>query len=135
MLLGAHLDDCPACREFAASMDGFTQMLRTAQPEALARPIEIGRLRRRMRLRLAPAVAAMAVTAVGLGSLLASSDLRTRSLGHASGGVDSATSVLASVDTMNLSTANAVANASTEVPRITAAGRSSLHGGPVINKR
>src|SRR5262245_63527937 len=134
VLLSAHLDDCPACREFTAGIGGFTEMLRMAPPEALARPIEIGRLRRRLGLRLAPAVAAMAVTVVGLGSLLASADLRTRSVRDANGSVDSVTSHLASVDTMNLSTAGAVASASNAVPRITATGRSSLRGGPVIKR-
>jgi predicted anti-sigma-YlaC factor YlaD len=135
VLLSAHLADCPSCREFTAAIGGFTEMLRTAPPEHLERTIEIGRLRRRIGLRLAPAVAAMAVTVVGLGSILASSDLRTRSVGDANGSVDSVSSHLASVDTMNLSTAGALASASNAVPRVTTAGRSSLHGGPVISKR
>jgi predicted anti-sigma-YlaC factor YlaD len=136
VLLSAHLADCPSCREFSAAIGGFTEMLRTAPPEALERPIEIGRLRRRLGLRLAPAVAAMAVTVFGLGSLLASSDLRTRSVGDANGSVDSVASHLASVDTMNLSTAGALASASNSVPvRLRSPGHSSLHGGPVIGKR
>ena len=136
VLLSAHLADCPSCREFTAAIGGFTEMLRTAPPEQLERTIEIGRLRRRIGLRLAPAVAAMAVTVVGLGSILASSDLRTRALGDANGSVDSVSSHLASVDTMNLSTAGAVASASSSVPvRLTSPGRSSVHGGPVIRKR
>jgi predicted anti-sigma-YlaC factor YlaD len=136
VLLSAHLADCPSCREFSAAIGGFTEMLRTAPPEALERPIEIGRLRRRLGLRLAPAVAAMAVTVVGLGSLLASTDLRTRSVGDANGSVDSVASHLASVDTMNLSTAGALASASNSVPvRLRSPGHSSLHGGPVIGKR
>jgi predicted anti-sigma-YlaC factor YlaD len=136
VLLSAHLADCPSCREFTAAIGGFTEMLRTAPPEHLERTIEIGRLRRRIGLRLAPAVAAMAVTVVGLGSILASSDLRTRSVGDAHGSVDSVTSHLASVETMNLSTAGAVATASDAVPvRLTAPGHSSVHGGPVIHKR
>jgi predicted anti-sigma-YlaC factor YlaD len=136
VLLSAHLADCPSCREFTAAIGGFTEMLRTAPPEHLERTIEIGRLRRRIGLRLAPAVAAMAVTVVGLGSILASSDLLTHSVGDANGSVDSATSHLASVDTMNLSTASALASASNAVPvRLTSPGRSSVHGGPVINKR
>jgi predicted anti-sigma-YlaC factor YlaD len=135
VLLSAHLADCPPCREFTAAIGGFTEMLRTAPPESLERTIEIGRLRRRIGLRLAPAVAAMAVTVVGLGSILASTDLRTRSVGDTTGGVDSVSSHLASVDTMNLSTAGALASASNAVPRITTAGHSSLHGGPVIGKR
>jgi predicted anti-sigma-YlaC factor YlaD len=136
VLLSAHLADCPSCREFTAAIGGFTEMLRTAPPEALERPIVIGRLRRRLGLRLAPAVAAMAVTVVGLGSLLASSDLRTRSVGDANGNVDSVASHLASVDTMTLTTAGALASASNSVPvRLRSPGHSSLHGGPVIGKR
>jgi predicted anti-sigma-YlaC factor YlaD len=135
VLLDAHLTDCPSCREFTTAIGGFTEMLRTAPPAALERPIEIGRLRRRIGPRLAPAVAAMAVTVVGLGSILASSDLRTRSVGDANRTGDSVASHLASVDTMNLSTAGALASASNAVPLITASGRSSLHGGPVISKR
>ena len=136
VLLSAHLEDCPSCREFTAAIGGFTEMLRTAPPEHLERTIEIGRLRRRIGLRLAPAVAAMAVTVVGLGSILASSDLRTRAVGDANGSVDSVGSHLASVDTMNLSTADAVASASSSVPvRLASSGRSSVHGGPVIRKR
>jgi predicted anti-sigma-YlaC factor YlaD len=136
VLLSAHLADCPSCREFTAAIGGFTEMLRTAPPEHLERTIEIGRLRRRIGLRLAPAVAAMAVTVVGLGSILASSDLRTRALGDANGSVDSVSSHLASVDTMNLSTADALASVSNSVPvRLTSPGRSSVHGGPVIGKR
>jgi hypothetical protein len=78
----------------------------------------------------------MAVTVVGLGSILASSDLRTRSVGDANGSIDRVTSHLASVDTMNLSTAGALANASNSLPvRLTSPGRSSVHGGPVISKR
>jgi predicted anti-sigma-YlaC factor YlaD len=134
-LLDAHLADCPSCHEFATAIGGFTEMLRTAPPAALERPIEIGRLRRRLRLRLAPAVAAMAVTVVGLGSILASSDLRTRSVGDANASGDGVASHLASVDTMNLSTAGVLASANNAVPRLTASGRSSLHGGPVIGKR
>ncbi|HEY3050973.1 MAG TPA: zf-HC2 domain-containing protein [Gaiellaceae bacterium] len=136
VLLSAHLADCPSCREFDASIRGFTGMLRAAPPETLERPIEIGRIRRRITLRLAPAVAAMAVTVVGLGSILASSDLRTRSVRDTAGPVGRASSHLASVDTMNLSTATAIANVTTSAPaRIPVAGRSSLHGGPVIRKR
>ena len=134
VLLDAHLTDCPSCREFTTAIGSFTEMLRTAPPAALERPIEIGRLRRRIGLRLAPAVAAMAVTVVGLGSILASSDLRTRSVGDRNGSGDSVASHLASVDTMNLSTADALASANNIVPRIASAGRSSVSGGPVLKR-
>jgi predicted anti-sigma-YlaC factor YlaD len=136
VLLSAHLADCPPCREFHAAIGGFTEMLRAAPPETLERPIEIGRMRRRISVRLAPAVAAMAVTVVGLGSILASSDLRTQSVRDHSGPIDRASSHLASVETMNLSTAQAIARVATSSPtRLATTARSSLRGGPVIRKR
>jgi predicted anti-sigma-YlaC factor YlaD len=135
VLLSAHLAECPACREFDASIRGFTELLRTAPAEALERPIEISRRRRRITVRLAPAVAAMAVTVVGLGSILASSDLRTRSVRDAAGPSDNVSTHLASVDTMNLSTAEVIANVATSSPRLRSTARSSLSGGPVIRKR
>ena len=135
VLLRAHLADCPSCREFHTAIGGFTDMLRAAPLEKLERTIDIGRVRRRLRLplRIAPAVAAMAVTVVGLGSILASSDLRSRSVTDRIG----ATSDLASVDTMNLSTARALANAAVTSPArpLAARPRNSLRGGPVIHKR
>jgi hypothetical protein len=133
VLLDAHLGECPSCREFAGSIGGITEMLRSAPLESLERTIEIGRLRRRLGLRLAPAVAAMAVTVVGLGSILASSDLRTRSVRDSNLG-DGVASHLASVDTMNLSTAGALASASNAVPVRVVTGRSSVHGGPVFKR-
>ena len=133
VLLDAHLAECPSCREFAAAIGGFTAMLRSAPAESLERTIEIGRLRRRLGLRLAPAVAAMAVAVVGLGSILASSDLRARSVRDSNGG-DSVASHLASVDTMNLSTAGALASASNAVPVRVVTGHSSVHGGPILKR-
>lgn len=133
VLLDAHLGECPSCREFAIASGGITEMLRSAPLESLERTIEIGRLRRRLGLRLAPAVAAMAVTVVGLGSILASSDLRTRSVRESNLG-DGVASHLASVDTMNLSTAGALASASNAVPVRVVIGRSSVHGGPVFKR-
>src|ERR1700750_2030464 len=70
VLLHAHLDACPSCREFSGTITGLTKALREARLEQLESPIVIGRPRRRARLRLAPAAAAMAGAAVGLGSLL-----------------------------------------------------------------
>ena len=132
VLLNAHLADCTACRDFDTSVTGFTTMLRAAPLEKLERTIDIGRVRRRLRipLRVAPAVAAMAVTVVGLGSILASSDLRPSSR-------ISARSEFAGTDTMNLATAKARANATASGPVRTLQVRSSrsLRGGPVIRDR
>jgi predicted anti-sigma-YlaC factor YlaD len=75
-LLNAHLDSCPACSGYRASVRRFTDELRSAPPEQLEQPVQIARLRRRMPFRIAPAAAALAVAAVGLGSILASSDIR-----------------------------------------------------------
>ena len=137
VLLGAHLAECPSCREFNASVDGFTHLLRTAPPERLERTIDIGRVRRRVRvsMRLAPAVAAMAVTVVGLGSVLASSDLRSRSVSDAASRIG-ASSEFAGVDTMNLATAEARAAEIPAGPVRTLQSRTrSLRGGPVIRDR
>src|SRR4249920_1731181 len=98
VLLANHLAGCPACQEFRTSVSGLTRTLRTAPLERFNVAV-IGRVRRRAHLRVAPAVAAMAVAAVGLGSILASSDVRTRSVARVQPS--------AAVDTMNLSTARA----------------------------
>jgi anti-sigma factor RsiW len=134
VLLNAHLADCPSCREFHVAVANVTDMLRAAPLEKLERTIDIGRLRRRVRvsLRIAPAVAAMAVTVVGLGSILASSNLKPPSnrIG--------APSEFAGVDTMNLATAQARASKVASVgPVRTLQARNarSLRGGPVIRDR
>ncbi len=68
VLLRAHLDACPSCREFHAAVGGITETLRATPLQRLERAIEVKRLRWRVRSRLAPAAAAMAVAAVVLGS-------------------------------------------------------------------
>jgi hypothetical protein len=75
-LLSGHLRSCAECSAFRASAVGFTEELRAAPLERLERPVSVSYSRRRTSLRLAPAVAALAVAAVGLGSILASSIVR-----------------------------------------------------------
>ena len=77
VLLRAHLDACPSCREFHNAVGGITRTLRATPLERLERAIEVTRLRRRLRVRLAPAAAAMALAAVVLGSGVVSSELRS----------------------------------------------------------
>jgi Putative zinc-finger len=136
VLLRAHLDACPSCREFHTAIGGITRTLRTTPLERLERAIEVTRLRRRLRPRLAPAAAAMAVGAVLLGSGLLSSELRSGSVQSAAGpSVDGV--ALASVDTMNLSKKQALSqksatsNSAQNVRRL----QISLRGGPVIGER
>jgi len=134
VLLNAHLAECPTCREFQVAVNGFTDLLREAPLEKLERTIDIGRVRRRTRIsmRIAPAVAAMAVTVVGLGSILASSDLRSPSSRI------SAPSEFSGVDTMNLATAQARASkvvSTGPVRTLQARSSRSLRGGPVIRNR
>src|SRR5437764_8289703 len=76
ILLAGHVASCPGCRSFQASTAGTAHMLRTAPLEPLETSFELRRVPRRVRFRLTPAVAAMAVCAVGLGSILASSVVR-----------------------------------------------------------
>jgi predicted anti-sigma-YlaC factor YlaD len=132
VLLGAHMADCSSCREYHTAVSSIARALRTAPIEQLERPIEIGRIRRRLRLRLAPAAAAMAVAAVGLGSMLASSDLRSGSVGT-SGQSQGVSSALAAVDTMDLRTAQARARvAAKSVARASRAQRPL--SGPVLHR-
>src|SRR5438477_13132491 len=79
VLLANPLAGCPSCTEFHASVRSLTSALR-ATPLERFHVIVMGRIRRRARLRLAPAVAAMAVAVVGLGSILASAEVRSRSV-------------------------------------------------------
>lgn len=127
ILLASHLADCSSCREFHASVSRLTSSLRAAPLERF-HVIVMGRIRRRARLRLAPAVAAMAVAVVGLGSILASAEVRNRSV------VRSA-SPSAAIDTMNLSTAHALERARTggKVLRLSKVHR-SVRGGPVLRE-
>jgi Putative zinc-finger len=74
-LLDGHLASCAACSAFRASAVRFTYELRAAPLERLEQPVGVTP-RRRISFRIAPAVAALAVTAVGLGSILASSAVR-----------------------------------------------------------
>lgn len=74
ILLTGHLQHCADCRAFNSDVRGLTTALRAAPREHFHVTVA-GRFRRQARLRLAPAAAAMAIAAVGLGSLLASSQL------------------------------------------------------------
>jgi predicted anti-sigma-YlaC factor YlaD len=131
VLLANHLAGCSSCREFRATVGGLTRVLRTT-PRERFEGIVIGRIRRRARLRLAPAVAAMAVAAVGLGSILASSEVRNGSVARVQ--QPSASPV---VDTMNVSTNTARTLASRRVTKVTRrpnAAHRSLAGGPVLRE-
>ena len=74
-LLHDHLGRCADCREFSTSVTGLTTALRAAPPEPFA-GVELTRLRRRVHLPLARVAVGMAVAAIGLGSLLASAQLK-----------------------------------------------------------
>lgn len=71
-LLSAHLEACEPCRSFAADVRGFTERLRTEPLEPVPHPATLT-LRRRAPFRLLQvSAAALAVVAVGLGSLMSS---------------------------------------------------------------
>lgn len=78
-LLHDHLGRCGECRTFADSVTGLTAALRSAPPEPFE-GVVITRPRRRIHLPLAPVAVAMAVAAIGLGSILASVQLKGSSV-------------------------------------------------------
>jgi len=136
-LLANHVVRCPSCKAFRAEINSLTTALRTAQYEPF-RGIVLGRIRRRVGMRLAPAAAAMAVAAVGLGSLLASSTFRSSPVAHfAAQSVDATNvdSAAAAVDNMNLSMSKALQTQRERThARLAPRGPRSLRGGPVISK-
>ena len=134
VLLRAHLAHCPPCRAFRERTSGLTHALRTAPLEHLEQPIQIGGMRRRLRLRLAPAAAAMAVAFVGLGSILATSAVRSSSVGTGNVRAAAINTAPAALETMNVRTAAALEhlNAFQQI-RVSAANR-SLRGGPVLQE-
>jgi predicted anti-sigma-YlaC factor YlaD len=134
VLLEGHLSACPSCREFSAGIDASTTMLRAAPHEPLERAVEITRRRRRLSLRLAPAAAAMAIAAVGLGSILASSQFQSGSVGRASLSTEQANAV-AIPDTMDLRTAQVFQRNAAVKARLASRTVGSLAGGPVVLER
>jgi predicted anti-sigma-YlaC factor YlaD len=78
-LLHDHLGRCGECRTFASSVTGLTAALRSAPPEPFE-GVVVTRARRRIHLPLAPVAVAMAVAAIGLGSILASVQLKGSSV-------------------------------------------------------
>jgi predicted anti-sigma-YlaC factor YlaD len=134
VLLRAHLAHCSSCRGFREQTNGLTLALRAAPLEQLEQPVQIGRMRRRFRLRVAPAAAAMAVAFVGLGSVLATSAVRSSSVGTERSQAAAINLAPAAVETMNLRTSAALEhlNALQQI-RVSAANR-SLRGGPVLQE-
>lgn len=129
VLLRAHLDACPSCREFHTAIGGITRTLRATPLERLERAIEIGRIRRRLRPRLAPAAAAMAVVAVVLGSSVVSSELRSGSVRDAARARPNA------VEAVNLISVQALAKPVTGAAKVASRPAGSLRGGPVVRDR
>jgi len=73
-LLEAHLVGCGDCRDFRSAVAHSASTLRSAPLEPFTVTVPT-RFRRRISRSLAPAVAALAVVSVGLGSIVASSHL------------------------------------------------------------
>jgi predicted anti-sigma-YlaC factor YlaD len=134
-LLENHLAGCSSCAAFRGEIGGLTTALRAAPSEPY-RGVVLGHIRRRVHLRLAPAAAAMAVAAVGLGSILASSTFQASSVGHLAQSADVSPDTAVAADTMNLATSKALqAQRARARARIAPRGPRSLRGGPVISKR
>jgi predicted anti-sigma-YlaC factor YlaD len=134
-LLESHLATCRSCSTFRAEVTGLTGALRAAPHEPFE-GVVIGRMRRHVRMRLAPAAAAMAVAAVGLGSLVASSALQSGGLGRVAAQSVDVTPAAAATDTMNLSASKANARAlARPAGRLPAGAGGTLQGGPVVSQR
>lgn len=72
-LVERHLAVCADCTAFAADVHGFTNALRAESLEALSRPVELpSRTRVSLRSFQVGAAAAIAVVAVGIGTLSSS---------------------------------------------------------------
>lgn len=78
-LLHDHLGRCGECRTFTESVGGLTAALRAAPLEPFE-GVVISRARRRLHLPVARVAVAMAVAAIGLGSVLASVQLKGSSV-------------------------------------------------------
>lgn len=135
VLLRAHLNVCPACREFHSEIVGLTTSLREAPLEPFEGVVDAGRLRRRPRLRLAPAAAAMAIAAVGLGSILASSAVRSGSVATGPAPAPVVAAEPTSVDTMNLRTSQALERQNAFQQSQASPAARSVRGGPVLQER
>jgi len=138
-LLENHVAGCPSCAAFRAEIGGVTTALRAAPYEPFE-GIVLGRIRRRVGLRLAPAAAAMAVAAVGLGSILASASFRGGPVAHfaAEGVVNvnpSDANAAPNPDTMNLSASQALrALHDRSATRIASRSSGPLRGGPAVRR-
>src|SRR2546423_3488999 len=64
-LLESHVAGCASCAEFRGEISGLTNALRAAPYEPFE-GVVLGRVRRRVRLRLAPAAPANGLAAAGL---------------------------------------------------------------------
>lgn len=71
-LLAAHVDQCPACREFESRLNAATNVLREAPLERLQRPVILPPRRNLVPFRRVQAglAVALVVVAVGVGSLV-----------------------------------------------------------------
>ncbi len=129
VLLNAHAAGCADCREFRASVAHAASALRAAPLEPFTVTVP-SRVRRRISRSLAPAVAALAVVSVGLGSIAASSHI---GLSHRSTPPETGLRLIdASFDTVNGQTLQAVQRIPTADPT---RGTARAGGGPYVLER
>jgi predicted anti-sigma-YlaC factor YlaD len=100
-LLHDHLGRCADCRDFTDSVSGLTLALRAAPSEPFE-GVVITRPRRHLHVPVTKVAAAVAVAAIGLGSLLASVQLKGSNVG--SGPPLRETPAIGGPDALNLST-------------------------------
>jgi len=128
VLLDAHLSACASCAEFHAAIGETTTSLRAAPLEPFHASIELKRAWSSVRLRAAPLAAAMAVVAVGLGSILAATAVRGRSVEDA--GAHARVPAAKTPENMDLRTARVLA--ARPERQLLLAGRRPVGGGIVV---
>jgi len=141
-LLDGHLVGCAACSAFRADIATATRELRAAPLEPFPGAIHLQRIRR-ARVRFAPAAAALAVAAVGLGSIFAAVQVRAPQAGNQthsdSGGASLASRPNAGVDPAAVRSGEAInSRAARQVNRTVGVASplsTDLRGGPVIDKK
>jgi predicted anti-sigma-YlaC factor YlaD len=141
-LLDGHLAGCTSCSAFRADIVNAARALRAAPLEPFSGAVQLRRIRR-ARIRFAPAAAALAVAAVGLGSILAAAQVRAPQAGHQTHSDSAEVSLVGranvGVEPAAVTSGEAInsraARRFDRLAGVEASLSTDLRGGPVIDKK